>query len=562
VLWWLLLKLRFGTTLQRCQAAFTLKYRSDARAVPWLIHALNDRDANVTVKALYALESMKDFSAVTAILNLLDAPDHQVRKAAAQALGKIGDVRASGPLLRVALSDYDGDVRNSALIALKSIGTPEALVPLGEALAQRQCDDYAICSLAAAFRLIARRSKISVLPSYMSPMKDLVHSLENAKTSKARSFIIPLLGEFGDKPVEDLLVRQMLDNEDHVARQACLQALKGRGWTPTAPNEPLLVDMRAGDPQVAFQAALTLAPLGNRHAKEFLIAAWVDSVTRSVEGYPSEEVAVAARKRIVAALSKTKDRQVVDRFRTIATSGKLISRIPALAALEQLGWKPCTTAERIQHQIHRGAFDDLVKEGEKAVPLIVEILKDVGSYRHWEWSRTDRHEERLYSVLARIGRASAITALRDLLSSDATHTDGKLWAVKALSLIPDETAAHVLFAELQKGSEETRFEAAAALAHSQNVRAIGPLVTCLLRTPREPFAKALQNLLDHTAALATDHELRAVAALPAELSYQAFTHFVTYTRKGEIDEFHESTEYVDCRGLKATVNKELRRRRQ
>jgi len=59
--------------------------------------------------------------------------DYDVREAAADALGEIGDPRAVEPLI-AALGDPDGDVREAAAEALGTIGDPRAVGPLTAAL--------------------------------------------------------------------------------------------------------------------------------------------------------------------------------------------------------------------------------------------------------------------------------------------------------------------------------------------------------------------------------------------------------------------------------------------
>ena len=54
-----------------------------------------------------------------------------MRKGAVEALGQLGDARAVEPLI-VALKDQAGNVREAAAYGLRTIGTQEALIALGD----------------------------------------------------------------------------------------------------------------------------------------------------------------------------------------------------------------------------------------------------------------------------------------------------------------------------------------------------------------------------------------------------------------------------------------------
>ena len=101
-------------------------------ALPVLTHALRSRSWDVRWAAAEALGEMGDLRAVAPLLAALQDEDWRVRWAAAEALGRIGEP-AVEPLL-AALQDEDEDVRRAAVEALGKIGDPGAVASLSAAL--------------------------------------------------------------------------------------------------------------------------------------------------------------------------------------------------------------------------------------------------------------------------------------------------------------------------------------------------------------------------------------------------------------------------------------------
>jgi len=99
-----------------------------APAVPALIQALGDSDRDVRRAAAEALGDLGDPQAVPALIQALRDDWEAVRRAAAEALGKLGDPQAIPPLIQ-ALGDYWYDVRFAAAEALGKLGDPQAIPP-------------------------------------------------------------------------------------------------------------------------------------------------------------------------------------------------------------------------------------------------------------------------------------------------------------------------------------------------------------------------------------------------------------------------------------------------
>ena len=107
----------------RKAAAEALGKIGDQRAVEPLIEALRDEYWRVREAAAEALGKIGDQRAVEPLIEALRDEVWLVRCAAAEALGKIGDRRAIEPLIK-ALGDLYSDVREAAAEALGKIGEP------------------------------------------------------------------------------------------------------------------------------------------------------------------------------------------------------------------------------------------------------------------------------------------------------------------------------------------------------------------------------------------------------------------------------------------------------
>jgi HEAT repeat protein len=103
----------------RLAAASALGKLEDAQAVEPLIEALNDR-REVKEVAILSLGKIGDPVAVEALINMLTDKNWEIRGSAAKALGQIGDLRGVIPLID-AVEDNSESVRWIAANALTSI---------------------------------------------------------------------------------------------------------------------------------------------------------------------------------------------------------------------------------------------------------------------------------------------------------------------------------------------------------------------------------------------------------------------------------------------------------
>ena len=134
-------------------------------AVPLLIQALGDWDEDVCRAAAEALGAIGDPQAIPALIQALGDDESWVRAAAARALGAIGDPQAV-PALIQALGDGWDDVRRAAAEALVKIGTP-AVPALIQALGHR----YSAVRRAAA-RALGELGDPQAVPALTERLQD------------------------------------------------------------------------------------------------------------------------------------------------------------------------------------------------------------------------------------------------------------------------------------------------------------------------------------------------------------------------------------------------------
>ncbi len=157
-----------------------------------------------------------------------------------EALGKIGDRQAVGPLVDMLQETY---TRAAAALALGKIGDRKAIPFLEEAL-RKEKEDSIKTSLEAALYLLGDKSKWEVLVS-------------NLKEEKLRRGTIKLLGETGDEKGIKPLVETLSDKSPEVRAEA-IKALSQIGRGGRATKEALLRALNDNNPEVKKEAILAI----------------------------------------------------------------------------------------------------------------------------------------------------------------------------------------------------------------------------------------------------------------------------------------------------------------
>src|SRR5207247_9142989 len=142
-------KLKSDDLHARLDAHATLGQIDDPKATEALVAAASDLDMRVRIKAIDALGHVKATDATPLLVQQLFMRDTELgtKQRILASLGKIGDTRATGPIMDILARNADPALRGNAIFALGDIGDPAAL-PALEALA-KDGEDPILRSLAA-----------------------------------------------------------------------------------------------------------------------------------------------------------------------------------------------------------------------------------------------------------------------------------------------------------------------------------------------------------------------------------------------------------------------------
>jgi HEAT repeat protein len=366
---------------------------------------------------------------------LLNDPDGPARKAAAEALGKIGDPRAVEPLI-ASLRDADESVRSAAASALGDIGDARAVEPL------------------------------------IVDLKDEVSDVHRAAAEA--------LGQIGDARAWEPLIGALTD-EDRDVRTAAAWALRSSG-DPRA-VEPLIAALKDEWDRTRRAAAQALGEIGDARAVQPLIAALEDQDW-------------SVRWTAAWALPKLGDARAVEPFVAALKADDLVLRIAAAEALETLGWRPDGTETEAAYSKAKGERDRYVQMGALGMDLLVHALKSQDhdtrreAFKVLGMTGDARGVEPLIAGLnddfgAREAAAEALGKIRDPRAVEplvaALKGKGDLLrnaAATALGNIGDPRAVEPLIGALRHGWDLGE-AAAEALGRIGDARAVEPLMESL-----------------------------------------------------------------------------------
>ena len=118
----------------RLEAVKSLGASKDKQAIEHLIRALGDPDVRVQAKAIDMLGVMRANEATPVLIQylFLRTTEPQMKQRILASLGKIGDPRATQPIVEFLHRDLDLATRGTAIYALGDIGSADAVQPLTE----------------------------------------------------------------------------------------------------------------------------------------------------------------------------------------------------------------------------------------------------------------------------------------------------------------------------------------------------------------------------------------------------------------------------------------------
>jgi HEAT repeat protein len=280
-------------------AAEALGKLADARATEPLIAALNGKDKYIRKNTAIALGKIGDARAAEPLIAALDDENEEVREAAANALEKIGDARATEPLIAALNGGYR--VSRAAARALGKMGwEPDA----GES--------------GARYWIIKNNWKkcIDIGEPAIVPLIEILNDDDMGSSAGYA------LGKIGLPAVEPLIA--ILNDKKYANHKYTHQRTAGALGEigDLRAVEPLIALLRNGDREGRRSAAGALGKIGAAQTVDPLIEALRDEVVREAAVTALGMIGASAVKPLISAL---RDKTVCD---------------PAADALEKTGWKP------------------------------------------------------------------------------------------------------------------------------------------------------------------------------------------------------------------------------
>jgi len=431
----------------RRAAAEALGQLGDVCAVEPLLAALLDEDSWVRSTAISGLRQLRNAGALEQLIVALKNEGSFVRQAAATALGALRDTRAVEPLI-AALKDKDRSVVSAALTALGQLGDARVVEPL-------------IAALEGPPVYVAAAESLGRLGDARA-VEPLIAALKH-EDYEVRSAAATALGQLGDvRAVEPTIAA--LDDQDAYGYVGIAAAEALGKLRDARAVERLIVALNDENEDVCPAAAESLGQLGDVRAVEPLIAAlkhWNSGLRWAAATALGQLGDVRAVDPLIAALDDQ------DAFGDVGiAAAEALGKLRDACAVEPL----IAALKDKNPEVRRTAATTLGQLGDvRAAEPLIAALKD---------ENNDVHA----AVAQALGRLRDVRAVEPLIT--ILNDENQPWMVhrataRVLGQLGDACAVEPLIAALRNGFRLARSEAAAALGQLGDDRAIEPLITVL-----------------------------------------------------------------------------------
>ena len=423
------------------------------------LEALRNSDATVRMAAIAALQGMGE-EAVRHLIAALNDPHHEVRIAAADGLGEIGDKDAVEALIRV-FNDTREDVRIAAARALGRIGDRRSIGPLINLFADRY----------HGVRVAAVDATVTFGRSALGPLEEALDDpVPVVRAMAARA--IGLIGVSESVPV---LIEHLGDAAPEV-RWGVARALGGFGSLVV---DPLFLVLRRGGKEMRLAAIDALWEIPDRSAGDALRYALEDE-----DEDVRVKAATALRKRqVIDVWRKALGSQVLEEGRT---PKKRVTLREDKKVFEQSGQQEIDTLivalKEKTWNTQLGAATRLIMMGRPAADGLIRALKD----------EDPDIQAAAASILGEM-RTTAVAPLMDALNDADRFV--RLVAARNLGKIGNERAIEALIESLHREPDsEVRATVAEALGYMGSKQVIEPLILAMQDRDEEVRIAAARSL--------------------------------------------------------------------
>ena len=417
----------------RQAAAVALGRIGDRRATPPLIAALRDRE--LVVAAAGALARIGDGEAFEALVALLGDEDSAIRQSAIAALNSIGHPDMPARTLRL-LDDPDGNVRVSALKIAGYFGYPQCVAPVVECCRDR--DEH-------VRRTAAEQLAFFDDPRVVEPLMTLLEDPAPAVRAAAVSSFARV-----EHPSRVVGLRRMVTDADSWVRFVALKALAAIGDASALPTiiDTLERDAAAHVRLAAIEAIGRLQPAGALQILEPLTRSSNEDIARAAItalGHVDQPDALAALERDVRA---------AEPWQRLAAIEGLTLR-DETGAPQILQWVAAADSDR---DVAQAAVDALARiavrehgpQGREATRVLIALTAEPASRQ------------------AAIAALSALPSRRTVdIATGLRHPapDVRCATVEALSRMKQPDASRALESALDDGMPVVRLAAVSELKH-------------------------------------------------------------------------------------------------
>ena len=267
----------------RAAAVTALGWMGDPRAVDHLLAPMYDRDPTVRAEAALALGNLKASVAVAQLLVLLRADnDANVRAAAAEGLGRLGDARALDSLVTAHFKD-EFTVRIASALALVRLDATRRLPPVSRCLQDESRKNREAAATAVSMAFLKTDALVPLLAE-----------ARNDPSHVIRLYAADALGYIGSPAAGDVLLSKIADRDN---LPSILGAL-GKTKTDKA-RKAVIEHLDDPSPAIRANAAYALVNFPDERSVALLIAHLTD---------PASEV----RLTVIRALTDMKAKSAIE----------------------------------------------------------------------------------------------------------------------------------------------------------------------------------------------------------------------------------------------------------
>jgi HEAT repeat protein len=419
-----------------------------------LLNALTDSNGNVRRHAANALGKLGSEGVIPALLNAIEHSNADVRGNAAYALGQLGS-EAAIPALLNAIKDSDYLVRHRAAYALRQLGSEAAIPGLLNALTDSNGN--------------VRRHAANTLGDLGSEaaIPGLLNAIEHSNAD-VRGDAAHALGKLGSEAAIPILLNALKDSNASV-RGSAAYALGQLGSEAAIPA--LLSTLKDSDVYVRCRAAEALGRLGSEVAIPILLNEISSPYSRASEvlGQLGSEAAIPGL------LNALKDSNGNVRKNAAKALGELGSEAAIPGLLNAL--------KDSNDNVRESAAKALGELGsEAAIPGLLNALKDSNAYVR----------KSLVYALGQLRSEAAIPGLLNALKDSSA--DVRWCAAYALEKLHSEAVIPALLKVIKHSYASVRWSAAYALGQLGSEAAIPALLKMIKHSNYSVRSAAIQAL--------------------------------------------------------------------